>query len=175
MLTSSMLQSCIVKNLIFVILFNISCTKRAYSNEFMSEAECFIDLSDIRNNKEYIIYEFGFSKISSVYIIKNETHFDVYISDGNRVNFSTTDEIPPILNWAFDKAPNELASARFNKNYKFEPLYYKLAVVVNDTAFIIDSSNLRIIGNESFEKKIDELKSFILGLWIDSFEAQNID
>lgn len=60
-------------------------------------------------------------------------------------------------------------------NKEYEPLYYKLTIMVNGTPIIIDSSSMRIIGNEVVVEKIDELKRFILSLWIDSLESQNSD
>lgn len=165
-----------MKYLLFIILFSISCAKSSYSNRFTSETERFINFCEVsNNNKGYISYEFGFSKINSVYIVKNDTHLDVYISDGNKLNFSTTCEISPILNWAFEKAPNESSSVQFIMNKEYEPLYYKLTIMVNGTPIIIDSSSMRIIGNEVVVEKIDELKRFILSLWIDSLESQNSD
>lgn len=165
-----------MKYLLFIILFSIYCAKSSCSNRFTSETERFIDFCEVsNNNKGYISYEFGFSKINSVYIVKNDTHLDVYISDGNKLNFSTTCEISPILNWAFEKAPNESSSVQFIMNKEYEPLYYKLTIMVNGTPIIIDSSSMRIIGNEVVVEKIDELKRFILSLWIDSLESQNSD
>ncbi len=170
-----MASSRIVKFFLFLILFSIFCAKSLYSNGLTSEPEGFIGFCGAGNNKWYIRYEFGFSKISSVYLIKNETHLDVYISDGNKVNFSTTCETSPIINWAFDKMPNESASVRFVMNKKYEPLYHKLTIMVNGTPIIIDSSAMRTIGNEDFAEKIDELKRFIISLWIASLEPQNSD
>lgn len=165
----------IVKYLLFLILFSICCAKSCYPNGFAPETESPVDFCGVRNNdKEYISYEFGFSKIISVYIVKNDTHCDVYISDGNKVNFSTTCETSPILNWAFEKAPIELSSARFVMNNTYEPFYRKLTVMVNDAPIIIDSSSMRIIVNEAVAEKIDELKRFIVSLWIDSLKSQKI-
>lgn len=141
----------------------------------MSETERCVDFCGVGSNKDLIRYEFGFSKINSVYIVKNDTHLDVYISDGNKVNFSKTCEISPILNWAFEKASNELASVQFFMNKEYEPLYYKLTIMVNGTPIIIDSSSIRIIGNEAIIDKINELKRFIINLWVDSLKPQNND
>lgn len=122
----------IVKYILFLILFSICCAKSCYPNGIEAETERPVDFCGVRNNdKEYISYEFGFSKIISVYIVKNDTHCDVYISDGDKVNFSTTCETSPILNWAFEKAPIELSSARFVMNNTYEPFYRKLTVMVN--------------------------------------------
>lgn len=163
------------KYFLFLILFSVTCAKSSYPNGFTSETERLIDFCEVGNNKEYIRYEFGFSKINSVYIVKNDTLLDVYISDGNKVNFSTTCENSPILNWAFEKVPNESASIQFVINKEYEPLYYKLTIMVNGTPIIIDSSSTQIIGDEAIVDKIDELKRFILSLWIDSSEPQNSD
>lgn len=163
-----------MKHVLFIILFSICCAKSSYPSRFTGETENFIDSCGV-NNKEYISYEFGFSKINSVYIVKNDTHLDVYVSEGNKVNFSTMCEISPILIWAFEKAPKESSSLRFVMDKEYKPLYYKLTIMVNDTPIIIDSSSMRIIGNETVVKKIDELKRFILSLWIDSIESQNSD
>lgn len=162
-----------MKYLLFLILLIIYCAKGSCSNGFMSETERIIDFCEVSNNNiDYISYEFGFSKIISVYIVKNDAQVDVYFSDGNKVNFSTTCDISPILKWAFEKAPNESSSVRFVENKKYESLYYKLTAVVKGTPTIIDSSSMRIIGNDAFLEKIEELKGFIISLWIDSLESQ---
>lgn len=129
----------------------------------------------IGNNEECIIYEFGFSKIISVYIVKNDAHFDVYISDGNKVNLYTSCEMSPILNWAFEKAPNEIAAIQIVENKDYKPLYYKLTVMVESDPIVIDTSAMRIIGNEAFVEKVDELKRFIISLWMNYLDAQNDD
>lgn len=159
----------IVKYFLLLIPFGISSAQSSYSNGFTGDAEEFIDFYGVGDNKGFIIYEFGFSKINSVYIVKKNTHLDVYISDGNKVSFSTSCEMSPILNWAFEKAPEELAAVRFVTNEEYEPLYYKLTIMVDCAPIIIDSSSMRIIGKEAVVKKIDELKRYIISLWIDSF------
>lgn len=160
--------SYIVKYLLFLFTFSISAAQTSYSNDFTGDIEPLTDLYGADSNKGCIIYEFGFSKINSVFIIKNDTHFDVYISDGHKVNLSKRCEMTTILNWAFEKAPIELTSAQFVINNVYEPLYYKLTIIIDRTPIIIDSSAMRIIGNEALAKKIDELKSFIISLWQDS-------
>ena len=169
----------ILSYIIFILVqLSIHAQSKVAEDYYVS---AFNEMSDMllgrvsNNNKEYISYEFGFSKINSVYIVKNDTYFDVYISDGDKLNISTKCESSPILNWAFEKAPNESSPVRFVMNKEYEPLYYKLTIMANGTPIIIDSSSMRIIGNEAVVEKIDELKRFILSLWIDSLESQNSD
>lgn len=163
-----------MKSFLFFILLFISGAQSSYSIGLTNAAEKFIDFFEA-DNKEYIRYEFGFSKTNTVYIINNDTHFDVYISNGDNIEFSTTCNLSPILNWAFEKAPNELASAQFVTNKEYNPLYYQLTIMVNGAPSIIDSSSMRITGRECVVEKIDELKSFIISLWMDSLDAQNED
>lgn len=166
-------SSRIMKYILFLFIFIISCAKSSYSNGFMSGTERFTDFYGVCNHKDYIVYEFGSSTIYSVYIVKNDTHLDVYISNGDKVYFSTTCKISPIINWALEKAPNELASVRFDMNEEYVPINYKLTIMVNNTPIIIDSSTMRIIADETVVEKIHELKRFIISFWVDSLQQQN--
>lgn len=164
-----------MKRLLFLILLNILGIQISYSLGFRNNVEKFNDFYCIDNSKEYIIYEFGFSKINSVCIVRNDTCFDAHISDGDNIILSTRCKLLPILNWAFEKATHELATAQFVSNKEYKPLYYKLTIIVDNSPILIESSSMRIIGMDDVVEKIDELKRFIIRLWMDSLDAQNVD
>ncbi len=164
-----------MKCILFPILFCICSAQNSYPIETECEAEENINFYDGDKSREYIIYEFGFSKINSVYIVKDDTCFDVYISDGNTINFLTICKKSPILNWAFEKAPDEFASAQFVTDKEYKPFYYKLTIMVDNVPIIIDSSSMRIKELGGNIEKIDELKRFIISLWKDTIDVENYD
>lgn len=56
------------------------------------------------------------------------------------------------------------SSVKFDNNYN--PFYYKLSILNNSSQTILSSSLLQIDYNDEFKKKIEELKAFIIRLWI---------
>lgn len=162
-----------MKYLFYTIILCISGTQSSYSIEFLRDSEKIGDFYEVYNDEEYITYEFGLTKLNSVYLVKDDAHIDVYISDGNNIIFSTTCKMSPILDWAFENASKELATAQYVTNNEYKPMYYKLTVMVDRVQTIIESSSMQIAGMPSVVDKINELKSFIIGLWADSLEIQN--
>lgn len=65
---------------------------------------------------------------------------------------------------------NEFADAQIVANDDYKPAYYELTLMVDGNPIIIDSSSMRIIGAEGVVKQIDELKRFIISLWMDSLD-----
>ena len=114
----------------------------------------------------YIRYDFGLSKINSVVVARNDTTYDVYISDDNMQHMSVrTVEATPVLNWAFETMPTELKDAAYNVYDSYIPMYSRLTYVSPDTSIVAVSSYMTVSGDDGLTEKLNNLEKSLVRIW----------
>lgn len=152
-----------MKYLLMVALFCLCFTNMIYSSEC---DECG-DRCELRwdSGRKYICYEFGFSNIIKIYIADGDTICNVSILDGKGNCVSTTCTKSPILKWAFDDMTNEITKSSIKLDNNYKPYYYKLSFFNGCYQTILSTSTLLTDNRAGVNKKIDDLKSFMIRLW----------
>lgn len=153
-----------MKYFILIALFSLCFTNQIYSSECDKGKYC--DELRLDSGRNYLCYEFGFSNIVKIYIADGDTICDVSILDGKGTCISTTCPKSPIIKWAFDYMTDEKTKPSVKSDNKYNPFYYKLSILDGSSQTILSSSLLLIDYNDDVKEKIEELKAFIIGLWI---------
>lgn len=122
--------------------------------------------STLINDRCYIRYDFGLSKINSVVVARNDAAYDVYISDDNMQHMSVrTVEATPVLNWAFETMTSELKNAVYNVSDSYIPMYSRLTYVSPDTAIVAVSSYMTVSGDDGLTEKLNNLEKTLVRIW----------
>ena len=153
-----------MKYFILIALFGLCFTNQIYSSECDKGKYC--DELQLDSCRNYLCYEFGFSNIVKIYIADGDTICDVSILDGKGTCVSTTCPKSPIIKWAFDDMNNKKTKSSVKLNSNYNPFYYKLSILNDSSQTILSSSLLLIDYNDDIKNKIEELKAFIIRLWI---------
>lgn len=154
-----------MKYFILIALFDLCYTNQIYSSECDKDKYC--DELRLDSCRNYLCYEFGFSNIVKIYIADGDSICDVSILDGKGTCVSTTCPKSPIIKWAFDDMTNEKIKSSVKLDNNYNPFYYKLSILNDGSPTTLSSSLLLIDYNDDdVKKKIEELKAFIIRLWI---------
>lgn len=160
-----------MRNFIIIVLFCLCFTNKNYSSECDQGKNC--GELQLDSCHKYICYEFGLSNLIDIYIAEGDTICDVLIFDGKGTCVSTTCQKSPILKWAFDVMANEITKSPIIVDNNYKPYYYKLSILYDSRREIISSSALLIDNSDDVKKKIEELKAFIIKLWISNCIKRN--
>lgn len=157
-----------MKKLIIILLLGELLVQSISAYE-MKNSGCCDNYSNENFNKS-LIYKFGISKTYSVTITKNDTKYNVAITDYNGNVITSECEASPILQWAFEDMPQELNTLYYLKVDDYDPLYYDLTLSTQDGDIPVVSSTMQITGNKKLIKKIGELKAYLIKFWTSTFE-----
>lgn len=117
-------------------------------------------------SKDFLRYDFGISKLNSIIIVNSDTVFDVYILDANLNSVGkATVEKGTILDRLFGDPNQMLKGIDYLSIDSYNPLYYKLSYINNNTEFLLDSNCKKIVGNNQLYLYITSLKEFLIELW----------
>nr|MBD5377747.1 hypothetical protein [Bacteroides sp.] len=122
------------------------------------------------SGRKYICYELG--NFYAIYIADGDSICDVIVHDSRGSCDSTTCQKSPILKWAFDDMGNETTKSPAIPNNAYGPLYYTLSILSDGSSKTISSSMLITDYSDDVERKIKELKTFIIQLWIPFIEGK---
>ena len=124
-------------------------------------------VNQIYTGRKSICYQFG---LQAVYILEGDSICDVFIkSDNNDKIISTTCKTSHILEWAFNNSHEELAHEQFTIDDNYHLISTKLSLQEDSCQTIIDSSSMYVSDNKQLAGKINELKKFILDLWLQNY------
>ena len=150
--------------LIFPILL-FCCSLNVASNNIASHC---CELINEYYSNPCLIYKFGFSKIITIKVEKNNDAYDIFIYDSeDKILVKSIEGKIQILEWALNDMPTELEEIEFERTNIYSDVFYELSIVCMHIDTIVCSSSKRIIGNLDFTKKIDILKSFLVELWVE--------
>lgn len=122
-----------------------------------------------RENCPYLCYEFCISELNSVLVFQESSTYSIFIYNNSKQIDNLKVCSAPILDWAFSDMFQEIQDAHYLVSDDYHPFYYKLTFVDNCIETIVTSSNRCIINNENLCSHIDNLKSFLINLWMISF------
>lgn len=152
-----------MKTLVIMALFCLGFTNKIYS----AECDNGVGRSELQLDprRKYICYEFGFCNLIDIYIAEGNSLCDVLILDGKGKCVSTTCRKSPLLSWAFDDMSDEITEPQVIEDNNYKPYYYKLSILKGSSRKILSSSALSIDYSDDVNRKIEELKAFIINLW----------
>ena len=138
-----------------------------YSKSF-NALECDSYLKEIED-RPYICYNFGISEPNTVIIVKGDSICEALVYDrinckAERFNVLST----PILEWAFNDMIYEIQDAQYDTSNKYQPYFYQIVFVDGDDRTLITSSYRYVVDNEVLILNINKLKTFLVGLWIET-------
>lgn len=150
----------------FFVVF-ISTFFNIYS-ESLDGVDCDPFLREVRN-MPYIRYDFGISELNTVIVTKKDSVCDVLIYDRNdqrtvKLNLITT----PLLDWAFNDMINEIKDVKYHTSNDYLPYFYQIMYIDKGEMTLVTSSYRYVIGDEELSSKLDRIKTFLVGLWIDT-------
>ena len=143
------------------IIYSSECDKGKYRREIQRDSD-----------RKYICYEFGFDYIVKVYVAEGDSICDVSILDGKGNCVSTTCQKSPILKWGFDEMTNEITNSSVKEDIADISIYYKLSILKDSTQIVVSSSLLPTDYSDDVNKKISELKKFMIEQWIPTLKEK---
>lgn len=116
-----------------------------------------------------IRYDFGISELNTVIVAKKDSVCDVLISDRNdqrtvRLNMISTS----LLDWAFNDMIHEIKDVKYHTSKDYLPYFYQITFMDRGDVTLVTSSYRYVIGDEELSTKLDGIKKFLVGLWIDT-------
>lgn len=160
-----------MKYFTIIAFFALCFTSMIYSSE-CDTGKCRREIQR-DSGRKYLCYEFGISNIVKVYIADGDTMCDVSILDGKGNCASTTCQKSPILKWGFNEMANEIAKSSIKEDSVYNSVYYRLSILRDSTQNVVSSSTLLTDYSDDVEKKISELKTFMVEQWIPILKESN--
>ena len=149
-----------------IFALSLSISQNAFSNDNVITSIAALCEETISEN-EYLEYKFGFSKIVTVKVVRR---FDNYIisiySEDRKSNKELVIRDSDILDWAFEKMPQELGRTRYTFDESYSPAVTELTFVnkLNGLNLCI-TSRMVIIGDEELKNYLNKLKSYLVNIW----------
>lgn len=139
-------------------------THSSYSHQKDTDTNFYkLELGDSRN---VLYYKFGISNMVTIHITDRDSLCDVAIYDEDGFYLSTTHDKAPILRWAFSDMADKIRSLSKVIDDNYKPFFYEISII-QDSSQLKLASNERIIDeDELFKLKIEELKTFLINLWL---------
>lgn len=153
-----------MRYLLILILFGIGVSQYCFPRNDDNNGQAY-KILDKNRTHNYIRYEFG---IVRMVIEEGDTLCNVYLEDDTGRHSLTTCLKGPLLQWIFEDLPSELKTTKYLEINEYTPVYHRLSLVNSNKSTEIESSYRKIVGNDEFTAKIDNLKSFIVKLWINT-------
>lgn len=150
----------IIAALLLCVLFIHNMSFWGQDNE--SVIQC--NFKEWDDGRTYLCYEFGFSKIVTVYIAEGDSVCDVFICNNSDMGLLTECSKVPILKWAFESLDDVSGNSRKESN-EYTPFFYQLSIIKDGHRKVAASSSFLMSNDEELESKIEELKNFIMRLW----------
>lgn len=152
-----------MKYFIILALLCLSSINKIHSYDFDKGQNC--SILQLDTDRKYVRYQLG---LIDIYIADGDSICDVSIERRGKC-VTTTCTKSPILKWAFDEMPEEITMSQKRASNSYNPFYYKLSILNDNSQTIISSSELITDYTDDINKKIKELKAFIMGTFsIDS-------
>ena len=160
-----------MKYLIIIALFCFGFIQSVFSVESSNTGARFSP--DTEDSRKYLCYELGFSNIVSIYVAEGDTVCRCFIDDGKGRIASSKCEKAPILKWGFNELQNEIKTIEQRADSTYHPYFYRLSVIKDTCRTTVCSSELQILNNDELIAKIDELREFMIRLWLPTLQNKN--
>ncbi len=130
------------------------------------------NLSDASSSKNYIRFDFGFSRINTMFVTKSDS---LYIVSFAELAYQDTIEGKSFFDMIFASSDSLLKDVRYTFSDAYNPLFYKLSLINYKNEYVLSSTYMNINNNDCLRDCADSLRTNLINIWAEYIRKTNSD